>query len=165
MSHQRSILLRQCVLGALFLSSISANNPALGYTMTVWGDPYDGWGCIGACGGWDGGGYFDPYHGPDQGDGGGGGGQTGSADDPRNLVLVAKATCTTQPEEREHQAGLAYRVGLGGPSKICPGKNKDIGHCYEITFSDGSVGLYQRSDALCTSSALMIEIRPPGCRP
>jgi hypothetical protein len=158
--------LRPFLLGALFLGSLGHHRPALGYTMTVWGDPYDNWGCVGACGGWDGGGYYDPYYSGDQGGGGGGdASEPGSLENPYNLALAANATCNTQADEREHQAGLAYRVALGGPSRICPGHNEDFHKYYQVVFSDGSVGLYQRADSDCTSTALMIEIRAPACRP
>jgi hypothetical protein len=43
--------LRPFLLGALFLSSLGHHRPAIGYTMTVWSDPYDSWGCVGARGG------------------------------------------------------------------------------------------------------------------
>jgi hypothetical protein len=51
MRYRNTPFLRQCVLGALFAASIGAPRLATGYTMTVWGDPYDNWGCVGACGG------------------------------------------------------------------------------------------------------------------
>jgi hypothetical protein len=71
MPYDNTRFLRQCVLGALFAASIGAPRLATGYTMTVWDDPYDNWGCVGACGGWDSGSdYFDPYYAPEPSGGG-----------------------------------------------------------------------------------------------
>jgi hypothetical protein len=161
--------LRPFLLGALFLSSLGHHRPAIGYTMTVWSDPYDSWGCVGACGGWDGGGYYDPYYSGDEGGGGGGDGGDDlgtSADNPFVLVIVAPGGCGTFPDIRETAASTVYRLSFA--EGLCyreRSQDENAHYYYQVTFEDGSVGVYQRSDSSCASSHLMWEVRSPQCKP
>lgn len=154
-----SLLLQRYVACALFALSAGSSGDALGYTLpgeTVFGDP----GCIGNCGGGDTGGGGD-WSGDGSGsDPGSGGGSSGDASDPFNLAVLAAATCTSQPETREHAAAAAYRAAF---PQLCPRQDRDHGDYYRFTFADGTTGIYQRSDSGCASTHLFFEITPPTC--
>ena len=119
-----SLLLRHAVMGALFALSVSHSRPAMGYTMVVWDDPYDGWGCIGACGGWGDSSYGGDWSGSGEQSGGGGGAEYSDA-----LPTVPEVWCNSDDEIK--RAGACQAIMQLNPMA-------EPGDQYVIQFEDGT---------------------------
>lgn len=123
-TYRGSLYLRQSVIGVLFAYGLSHARPAVGYTMAVWGDPYDAWGCVGACGGWGDSGYGGDWSGPGDQSSSGGGPEYSDA-----LPTVPEVWCSS--DENVKRAGACKAIMQLNPMA-------ERGSKYLVQFEDGT---------------------------